>query len=231
MFKIESCAKCVSRSRGPFACLAAPRLEKLMSEGSGHEYAAGEIIFYEGNAALAVYCIGDGQIKLWRLGPHGDAHVIAIRGAGDLLGFSAVLTGGPYTVTAETLTRSRVCTIPRANFVEVVRDDATFAFAVLTHLATATNDTEDRLMAFSVQHVSQRVAGYLLGLLPAGTSDDSGPIELRELIPRHEMALVIGTTPETLSRALRALERRGILGRDRDRIIIRDRRALRRVAG
>jgi CRP/FNR family transcriptional regulator len=201
-----------------------------MRERTAHEYAAGDTIFYEGNTALAVYCVGDGKIKLWRLGPHGDPHVLGIRGAGALLGFSAVLTGGLHTVTAEALTRSRVCMIPRAGFVEVVRDDAAFAFAVLTQLAAATNETEDRLMAVSVEHVRQRTARYLLGLLPA-TSDNSGPIELRELLPRHEIALLIGTTPETLSRALRALERRGILGRDRDRIIVRDLEALRRVAG
>ncbi len=201
-----------------------------MRESSAHEYAAGETIFYEGNTALAVYCVGEGQIKLWRLGPHGDAHVLGIRGAGDLLGFTAVLTAGLHTVTAEALMRSRVCTIPRASFVEVVRDDATFAFAVLTHLAAATNETEDRLMARSVEHVRQRTARYLLGLLPEAR-DGSGPIELRELLPRHEMAQLVGTTPETLSRTLRALERRGILGRDRDRIIVRDREALRRVAG
>jgi CRP/FNR family transcriptional regulator len=101
---------------------------------------------------------------------------------------------------------------------------------VLTHLAEATNETEDRLMARSVEHVRQRTARYLLGLLPDARVG-SGPIELRELLPRHEMALLIGTTPETLSRALRALERRGILGRDRDRIIVRDLEALRRIAG
>jgi CRP/FNR family transcriptional regulator len=231
MIKIDSCARCPSRARGPFKCLAAPQLDMLMRERSAREYAVGEIIFYEGNSALAVYCVGDGQIKLWRMGPHGDAHVLEIRGAGDLLGFPAVLTGGLHTVTAEALTRSRVCMIPRASFVEVVRDDAKFAFAALTHLATETNDAENRVMALSVEHVRQRTAGYLLGLLPEGTSDNSGPIELRELLPRHEIAQLIGTTPETLSRALRALERRGIIGRERDRIVVRDPEALRRAAG
>lgn len=223
-----SCTHCPAHTGGLFSGLPAAKLATLMHERSAREYSVGETIFYEGNVALAVYCVATGQIKLTRAGPHGDPHVIATRGAGDLLGCRAVLAGGLYTVTAEPLRPTRVCMIPRASFIETVRDDATLAFSVLTRMARLTIESEDQLMARSVEHVRQRTARYLLGLAPAAHAD--GQLELAGLLPRHDMAQLIGTTTETLSRTLHMLAMRGILELDRDRIIVRDPEALRRVA-
>jgi CRP/FNR family transcriptional regulator len=223
-----SCTRCPAHAGGLFCGLSPAKLANLMQERSARDHAIGETIFYEGNAALAVFCVGSGQVKLTRAGPHGDPHVIATRGAGDLLGCRAVLAGGLYTVTAEPLRPSRVCMIPRASFIETVREDAALAFGILTRMARMTIESEDQLMMRSVEHVRQRTARYLLGIAP--DCPVAYPLELSGLLPRHEMAQLIGTTTETLSRTLHVLAMRGILEVDRDRIVVKDPEALRRVA-
>ena len=226
----EHCSRCAARSKGLFACLAARKLERLMHERSSREYLHGEPIFYAGNPALAVYCVGEGQVKLWRTGPHGDSQSFGTRGPGDLLGWRAALVGGSYAVTAEPLERSRVCLIPRASFVDVVRDDAQLSFAMLTRMALVTRETEDHLMARSVDPVRQRTARFLRELLPATARGCSAPVELPDLLPRHEMAELIGTTAETLSRTLHALQLSGVVDFDSDHFIVRDPQELSRIA-
>lgn len=222
------CTRCPAHSDGVFACLSSARLDPLMRDTSARDHDSGETIFYEGNPSLAVYCVSTGHIKLTRTGPHGEAHVVATRGAGDLLGCRAVLARGLCTVSAEPLRPSRVCSIPRASFLEAVRGDAALSFAILTRMARMTIASEDSLMTRSVEHVRQRTARYLLGLVP--DTDASGQLEINGLLPRHEMAQLIGTTPETLSGTLHLLAVRGILELDQDRIIVLEPDALRRVA-
>jgi CRP-like cAMP-binding protein len=222
------CTRCPAHSDGVFVCLSSARLDQLMRDTSARDYDSGETIFYEGNPAFAVYCVSAGHIKLTRTGPHGGEHVVATRGAGDLLGCRAVLARGLYTVSAEPLRPSRACAIPRASFLEAVRGDAALSFAVLTRMARMTIESDDNLMARSVEHVRERTARYLLGLMPE--TNGAGDIAIDGLLPRHEMAQLIGTTPETLSRTLHLLAVRGILELDHDRIVVHDPDALRRVA-
>ena len=190
------CTRCPAHADGVFACMSNARHDQLMRDTTARDHDSGETIFYEGNPALAVYCVAAGHIKLTRTGPHGDAHVVATRGVGDLLGCRAVLARGLYTVSAEPLRPSRVCAIPRESFLEAVRGDAALAFAVLTRMARMTIESEDNLMTRSMEHVRQRTARYLLGLVPG--TNHSGHFEIYGLLPRHEMAQLIGTTPETL---------------------------------
>ena len=78
--------------------------------------------------------------------------------------------------------------------------------------------------------VRQRAARMLLGLLsPSRPAVTTGVITGRDL-QRKDMARMIGTTPETLSRVLRDFARRGMIALTRDSLQVRDVSLLRRVA-
>ena len=228
MLKNPVCSRCPARTEGVFASTAPARLERLMSERVACEYAPGETICHEGTPSLAVHCVASGQVKMSRWGPQGDCRVVAMRGPGDLLGCRAVLAGCPYMASAETLRTSLVCTIPRASFIEALREDAGLAFAVLTHMARQTTAAEAQLVSRSTDHVRKRAARYLLSLAPRAPEAEG--MALDGLLPRHEMALLIGTTAETLSRTIHRLAEEGVIAIARDRITVLDLAALRRVA-
>jgi CRP-like cAMP-binding protein len=228
MLKNPACSRCPARTEGVFASAAPARLERLMSERIAREYAPGETICHEGTPSLAVHCVASGHIKMSTCGPHGDYRVVAMRGPGDLLGCRAVLAGCPYMASAETLQASLVCTIPRSSFMEALREDAGLAFAVLTHMARQTTAAEAQLVSRSTDHVRKRTARYLLSLAPCAPGAER--IALGPLLPRHEMALLIGTTAETLSRTIHRLAEEGVISVARDRITVLDLAALRNVA-
>ena len=132
---------------GVFRCLSARHLTLLIGECTAHQYQTGERLYFEGNAALAVYCIQRGKVKLSRMLPGGDEHVIGLRGAGDLIGYRCLLTSKTYCVTAETDEETVACAIPREVFLELLRDSNELAHALLMRLAADSAASEELLMS------------------------------------------------------------------------------------
>jgi CRP/FNR family transcriptional regulator len=225
-----ACTECSAFAHGVFSCLAAPQLAQLMDARVSRPYGAGQPLFYEGNPAFAVYCIREGVIKLWRSGHGGDQVVIRTRGKSDLVGVRAVLARMPYTVTAEPLGPFVACTIPAETFIGLVKENRELADRMLRKLAVETIETEDALVARTLERVRQRTARFLLHLAPAGSGPPTQPMSLQLPWRREEMAHLIGTTPETLSRTLHALAAQRVLEIKRQEIRVLDLAALRRTA-
>jgi CRP/FNR family transcriptional regulator, polysaccharide utilization system transcription regulator len=233
MTKAGVCAGCPARAGGFFSCLSGTDLKLVESDRTPHVYKPRQALFYEGNPAVLVYCVREGHIKLWRSGHDGGQHVLGTRGAGDLVGFRAVLVGKGYTATAEALARSTACAIPAERFLGLARENGAFAFAMLRWLATMSITSESNLVARSFECVRQRVAAFLVGSVGPRPDDPAQPFALPgpfSSLPREELALLIGTSAETLSRTLHAFANQGILELKDRKIYVLDFTRLRRAA-
>jgi CRP/FNR family transcriptional regulator len=195
-----------------------------------HTYLPHENVFHEGTPALALYCVRSGALKLFRRLEHGEEVVVGVRGPGDLLGLRGVLAGIPHATTATTLDRAIVCAIPGESFLELVRGNPMLGYRLLVRLARESRLTEEELVERNHCHVAKRTARFLAHqcrgeALVISTSDRGGLAMTRE-----EMARLIGTTPETLSRTLHGLADQGILRLDRKEIQVRNLPALLKLA-
>lgn len=230
MFPAPRCVDCPARTRGAFHCLDDATAKAITLERTSRYYEAHEPVFYEGNPSLAVYCVASGELKLWHANGHGEVQVLGTRTTGDLMGCRAVLAGMPYTLTAQPLRRSLVCTIPRAVFLEAVRNNGRLAFGLLQRMAASTIEVELALAARAQDTVSQRAARFLLRIAsPSECSAGALPV-VQNALSRVEMAHLVGTSPETLSRTLHDWALRGLVRLDRTSIELLDPDALRRIA-
>jgi CRP/FNR family transcriptional regulator len=194
-----------------------------------HEYSRGQVIFYEGNPPLAVYCISSGAVKLFKSGK-GEAKVaIRLLGAGETLGFRAVIANEPYAATAEAVEKTTVCAIPSGIFGEVIRNDADTAFHLIAKLASELRISEDEFVSRVQLSAKQRVARFLLWTLEHLQSSSKDPNRITLPLLRVEIAQMVGTTPETLSRVLGDLSGSRIVKLERKSIVITNPRALRRL--
>lgn len=195
-----------------------------------HEYDRGQVIFYEGNPPLAVYCIASGVVKLYKSGSRDRRVVIRLLGPGETLGYRALIANEPYAATAEAVEPTTVCAVPKEAFAELMENDHTMARRLMAKLARELKVSEDELVS-RVQHpVRKRTARFLLWVLENLQGAQRAKDTIAVPLLREEMAQVIGTTAETLSRTLRQLTRERVLEVDRTTIAITDRRALRRIA-
>jgi len=182
-----------------------------------HAYEPGQHLYLQGNPALAVYCLRQGKVKLSKLMSGGSEHVIGMRGPGSLLGYRAVLTNRDYRVSAVPIERTIACAIPREAFLDLVHEDHALTSALLIRLAGESIASEERMLARTIQRARTRIARFLLERVPADSVGTRQPVVIPLRMRREELALLIDTTRETLSRTLHALTERGILethGRD-----------------
>jgi CRP-like cAMP-binding protein len=203
---------------------------RLESAATRHTYGAGETVFHEGTPALAVYAVGSGVIELFRRLDQGEEVVVGTRGAGDLVGLRGVLAGLPYATTGRTLERATLFCIPADCFVGLVRENATLAYRLLARLARESRLAETQLVERNHHRVAKRIARFLVERAQGPTPLNVAPPWREIAMSREDMARLIGTTPETLSRTLHGFAERGVLELDRKEIRIRDLASLLRLA-
>lgn len=204
-----------------FSCLEPAQAEALGRARLGRHYDPGEIVFNTDTLALAVFCIHAGSVRLARPMRGGRDVVVGVRGAGDVLGFREVLAEMPYQVGAEVLAPSMICEVPRETFVGVVRENPELAQRLMKRLAHEYLNAETQLVVRAHLDVTARIA-HLLSARIAEEQADGGRRPPAVRMGREEMALLAGTTRESVSRCLARLARRGIVRLDDGTIHIRD---------
>jgi CRP/FNR family transcriptional regulator len=225
------CHACPGWSRSVFSCVAPADRSCLAKAAVPHAYAAGQTIFHQGTPPLGVFCLRSGSVKLTRQFNHCDSSIVGVRGAGELIGYRAVLSGQPFGNSAETLEPSVVCTIPREDFLALLARSHDLAFHLLKRFAQEARSSEEQLVELRGEPVARRTARYLARLVesagPGWKAGDCLGVPAR----REDMAVMIGTTPETLSRTLHALAQGGLLKVTRTEIRVRDLARLQKLAG
>lgn len=225
-----TCFLCDLRNQGVFSCLQRDQLRQMEREKTARRYRRGQAIFYEGDPPFAVYCIHSGRVKLFKLGGRAEPQVTRLLGPGETVGYRAVLANEPYEATAEAVEPSLVCVVPKATLFALLRLSPDLAFAFMAKLSRELRASEEQLLLLSQESVRQRTAHLLLMLWEGGGEDAALDPVIKPVIQRKEMAQMVGTTPETLSRVLSQLDRCGVLSVTRSEIRVKDPSTLRKVA-
>jgi CRP/FNR family transcriptional regulator len=225
------CQNCNLKESNLFSVLNADQLQRLDRVKSVREYQRGDVIFYENTPSFALYCVCSGWVKLYKVGSRAERQVIRLLGPGDTIGHRALLADESYSATAETIETSVICTIPKEPFITMLMESPQLALNMMGRLAQELRTSEEQILILSQKSVQQRTAQMLLLLRRKSPGKDDNCVELRIPLRRNEMAQMIGTTPESLSRTLRNLAKRKILRVTRMDLCILDAEALKRVAG
>jgi CRP-like cAMP-binding protein len=205
-------------------------LNRLNREKTVHTNRRAQGLYYEASPPLAIHVIYSGSVKLCRIGVGGEELVIRVRGPGELLGYRAALVNEPHSTTAEALTETQVCTIPRELLLDLVAGSPELAQSLLARLARELRVSEDLMMDLTQKPVSKRLADLLLELQPPRKPGSAPGATIRG-IKRKDMARMIGTTPESVSRTLHWLEQRGAVRVSRSEIEVCNPSSLLKIAG
>jgi len=189
------------------------------------EAAAGETLFIQDEPADRFMILLDGWVKLYRLSEDGAEAVVNVVAPGETFAEAAMFAQGSFPVCAEAVTAVRCLSIAADDFAAVAASDREAVFGILGSLSLRLRQLVRQIESLQVKSAPARLAEFLLGLLPPGTT--SGGIDLplnKGLIARR-----LGMRPETLSRALVRLREEGVETRD-GKLFITDVPTLRRFA-
>lgn len=182
--------------------------------------ARGEQAYAVGSDVAQLMVVHTGRIKVSRIGPEGHEQIVRVIGPGDFVGESAFLTGGRPDHFATALEASSMCVFRHADLGRLVRQHPSIGLRMLQGVSRRLQETEARLAAVISGDVSSRLAGYLLSL--EGRPAEGG-LEVRLPLAKKDIASLLDTTPESLSRQLRRLQESGVISaQDGRRLVIRD---------
>jgi CRP/FNR family transcriptional regulator len=217
-------------ARKLFSCLTPAQAAALGRERLARCFGPGQVLIHRDTPALAVHAIHSGRVKLTRVASNGDVALVGLRGAGELLGLREVLAAMPYQASVVTLEPSIVCTVPREAFHDAIRDSHELAARLLRQLAEDALSTEQQLVARVHLTVPVRTARLLLALTDQGGGSPKAGTTKPVAASREEIALRVGTTRESLSRALHQFAARGALRLEEGAIRVVDRSLLERLS-
>lgn len=206
-----------------FRALDAQALADLAGRAVLCAFEAGQTISLEGEPSSGLWLIAEGRVKVYKLSPDGREHILHLLGPDDSFNDIAALDGGPNPASAASLSRSVVINLSAQALQTALRDSPQLALAVIAALAKRVRSLIQQIEDLALHSVTTRLARFLL-------EQAQSPALGGEGITRAAIAAHLATTPETVSRGLRALEQAGTIRFDRHRILITDERLLRVIA-
>ena len=210
-----------------FQSLARKQYEDLAMILVDQVFKRGEIIFSEDDAGTGLFIVISGRVKIFKLSVEGKEQILHIFGPGEPFGEVAVFTGRHFPAHAQALEETRAFFFPRRDFVELIRSDPSLALNMLAVLSHRLHRFSALIENLSLKEVPGRLAAYLL-YLQEGKKEK---IELALEISKNQLASLLGTIPETLSRILTRMTREGFIeSSGMRRIRILDRKGLEELA-
>ena len=155
--------------------------------------------------------------------------ILRMAHAGDVLGLNAVLRNSTYEATIKTLQPSRVNFIPRAALMGLIENSSAAAVVVIKLLGRELEQLTSRARSLLLPQTARaRLAQLLLQLSKEAPEDRSRVID--KVFTHEEVAQMIGSSRETVTRLLASFSRGEIIRVTSDSIVIRDRAALEEIA-
>jgi len=218
---------CVSEAlRDSEAHLSERTLEGLDRIKHATSYPEGSVIFVEGQVPRGVYILCQGRVKMMNANRDGKTFIMKIAQPGEILGLHAVVTGCPYELTVETLQPAQLAFISRADFIRFIKEHGDACLHVAQQLSNDCQSAYEVIRSIGLSHsVSEKLARLLLQWCCDGRVSD-GAIRLKLALTHEEVAQLIGTTRETVTRTLGELRKKHVLELNGSTLIIRNRAAL-----
>jgi len=188
-----------------------------------------ETLFRAGEPNQHLYLVRDGQIKLTSLSSDGREQIIGLGLAGHLIGFNDV-RDTTHAYSAVALTPAHVCKIAHADMMKILTENPDAMLRVINVLNEELGRAQSVIRLLGHKTSSERVAAFLLSLLPPGKRNGE-LLEVPLPLSRQEMAELLGLTIETVSRHMSELKREGVIDAPRGTVRILDSPRLQELAG
>src|SRR6266567_4308474 len=226
---IDNCLTCPVREEHLFCNLPPLALEKLNDIKSTAIYPKSAMLFIEGQQPRGVFVLCAGNAKLSTSSSEGKTIIIKVSEPGDVLGLNATISGRPYEVTAEMIEPGQANFISRDALLHFLREHGEVALRVAEQLSRNYYSAYEEIRTLGL---TSSPAEKLAKLLLAWSGDAAHSADLPHVkltLTHEEIAEMIGTTRETVSRLFSEFKKRQLLQVKGSTLIIRNKVALEKM--
>ena len=158
----------------------------------------GDIIFYDGDEGSGFYLVVAGNVSVYKLSPDGKEQILHIVKEGDTIGAVPVFSGKSFPANARAISKSHLLFFDRKKFIQLIIDKPTLTMNIFALLSMRLREFTIQVENLSLKEIPGRLASYLLYLSQEQDSKDLIKLNISKL----QLANLLGTGPESLSRAL-----------------------------
>jgi len=193
-------------------------LEQIASHLIERRYPRNTTIVEEGLPGDYMYILREGRVKVTKLSEDGREKILDFLDVGAFVGEMALLERAPRSASVKTLSAVRVLALSRNDFMGLLRKSPDLALAVIQVLSRRLRTVNDQASALSFQRVKDRTTGLLDRLAKDSTS--SGDRRATPALTHQQIADMIGTSRETVTRVVKELKASGWLQQEGKRYLI-----------
>lgn len=207
---VRNIASSLRHLRG-FGALDDATLEELTAMSRLRRYRASQVVSHDGEPCAFIGCVHDGFLRMQKTLVDGRQQIVGLLVEGDMFGQAF---SGPHHFAIEAATDAEVWAFDRAPFEALLARAPDLERVVLLSIMNELDRARDWMVIVSGQRVTGKLAGFLLvmcstfaeidHILKKGC--DGTCLEISIPISRNDLAHLLGTRPESLSRAFHALQ-------------------------
>jgi CRP/FNR family transcriptional regulator len=201
-----------------FTSFTEKEIELLEASISLKKVNKGEQIFSEGLEATAFFIVVSGKVKIYKLSHDGKEQILHIHSPGDLVAEAAIFDSMVYPASCMALEDSTLVRISRDRFVNLVKEHPEMALKMMSGYSKRLRQFVSKIEELSLKDIKSRLASYLL----ENSTVEKGVTVCHLLYSKKELSSLLGTIPETISRALAFLKQKELIIEKDNMIIIPD---------
>jgi len=209
-----------------FGGLSEDHLKEISRVSLDRHFDKGAMIFFDGDEGNGFYLVITGIVKVYKISPEGKEQILHIVKEGETIGAVPVFSGKSFPANAQAISKSHLLFFSRTEFINLITNNPSLTMNILAVLSMRLREFTVQIENLSLKEIPGRLAAYLLY-----RAEEQGNEELVELnISKLQLANILGTGPESLSRALGNMKNRKLIEVDGSNIRLVDRGALETLA-
>jgi CRP/FNR family cyclic AMP-dependent transcriptional regulator len=227
---VENCLICKLRNDSFFCSLPKTALEAFDKMKYTASYPAGAVLFVEGQAPRGIYMLCKGRVKLSTTSAEGKTLILKIAQPGEVLGMHATVSGTPYEITAETGQPCQLNFVKRDDFLNFLQKHGDACLKAAQHLSKDCQSAYQQIRSLGLSHSApERLARLLLEWTSASPEQVEPRVKLA--LTHEEIAQIIGTSRETVTRVLADFRKRQIAVLKGSTLTVRNKAVLEKLVG
>lgn len=208
-----------------FATLVRAEVEALAQRAIEKGFAAGALLFQEGEECAGLFVLGQGRVKIFKTSASGREIMLAVESAPSSVAEVPLFDGGPYPASVRAIEEVVAYLISKKDFQQVCRQHPEVALKVLAVTGRRLRHLVALVESVTFGSVRQRLARTLVEF-----AEQAGRDVFVLPVTHQELAFRLGTVREVVSRNLGRFQAEGLLHIQGREIQVLDRAGLEREA-
>lgn len=190
-------------------------MDKIVQISLSRVWKKNSYIFLQGEPLDNVYFVDEGKVKIYKSDVNGREQIVSILKKGEMFPHVGFFRKGSYPANAEVLEKAMLVVVPIAKFENVLIENPELCIKVFRVLGEKIVDLQNRLEEQILNNTYEQIIKLLIRLGEKhGTANEDGTVTLINEFTNKDLANMIGTTRETVSRTLTKMKKEELIEMD-----------------